>query len=54
MYLHFAQKGENNKIVVKHLPLTGMLYAGSTYLIRGKQYADHNSENCYLIINTYD
>ena len=37
-----------------HIPLKGKLPAGGTYLVRGKQYADPNSPNTYIKVNTYD
>lgn len=39
---------------LEYLDLTGTIPAGSTYLIRGKQYANYDDANCYIKVETYD
>ena len=64
-YLHYAGGIIGKRIVgddieyvytqaTYHIPLKGKLPAGGTFLIRGKQYADPNSPNTYIKVNTYD
>jgi uncharacterized metal-binding protein len=54
-YLHFAKMNTSTKKVeVKHLALTGVIYSGSTYLIRGKQYVEYDSPNCFVKVSSYD
>ena len=44
----------NSKIEVHSIKLTGTIKAGSTYLIRGKQYANFEDNNTVLKVKTYD
>lgn len=53
-YLHYTRPDEKGNQVVYHLPLTGTLKAGSTYLIVGKQYAKNTDQNVYIKIDSYD
>lgn len=54
--LHYIHYDENLGYYVKHtLKLTGIIKAGSTYLIRGKKYIiNDNDPNCFIHVNTYD
>lgn len=51
-YLHYTCPNKLNQQVVYHLPLTGCLKAGSTYLIVGKEYA--NDANVYIHVGSFD
>lgn len=53
-YLHFTCPNETNTQIVYHLPLTGTIKAGGTYLIVGKQYAQNTDSNVYIKVNTFD
>jgi hypothetical protein len=56
-YLHLTKPGLENgsfKQTVYHLPLTGTIKAGSTYLIVGKKYAENSDSNVYLKIDSFD
>lgn len=56
-YLHYMHPNESNsaQLDVEHLALSGILYAGSTYLVRCKQYADPNLDaDVFININSYD
>ena len=53
-YLHFTCPNETNTQIVYHLPLTGTLKAGGTYLIVGKQYAQNSDSNTYIKVNSFD
>lgn len=53
-YLHFTCPNETNTQIVYHLPLTGTLKAGGTYLIVGKQYAQNSDSNVYIKVNSFD
>ena len=52
-YLHMAYKNKA-ETVIKTLPLTGTLKAGSTYLIRCKQYANFKDKNTVIKVKTFD
>ena len=54
--LHFIKFDKNMNLYVKYtLKLTGIIKAGSTYLIRGKKYIiNDNDPNCFIHVNTYD
>lgn len=52
-YLHFTYPSSTGRAVA-HLPLKGIIKAGSTFLIRGKQYADFNDKSCFIKVQTYD
>ena len=51
-YLHYTCPNSINEQVVYHLPLTGCIKAGSTYLVVGKEYA--NDANVYIHVNSFD
>ena len=53
-YLHLTRPDDTNNQVVYHLPLTGCLKAGSTYLIVGKEYANLNDKNVVIKVKTFD
>ena len=54
-YLYFMHYIEDiGEYKVEKLALDGVLKAGSTYLIRGKQYVPYNDSNCFIKVNTYD
>lgn len=53
-YLHYTCPNESGNQVVYHLPLTGIIPAYGTYLIRGKQYAAITEPNVYLKVESYD
>ena len=48
-YLHFTCPDSTNQQIVYHLPLTGCLRAGSTYLVVGKKYAE--DANVYIHVD---
>lgn len=50
VYLHYLHPTNTANDVVEHLPLKGVLKAGSTYLIRCKKYADPET-NADVVIN---
>lgn len=52
-YLHYTRP-TNGKQTVYHLPLTGTLRAGSTYVIAGKRYAYDYDENSYIKVDSFD
>ena len=51
-YLHVIYQEKTKEIY--SLPLTGVIKAGSTYLIRGKQYAEFNDANTVIKVDTFD
>lgn len=53
-YLHFTRPNTINKQVVYHLPLTGTIKAGGTYLIVGKKYAENSDANVYIKVDSFD
>ena len=59
-YLHFAtgtcakNSGEIDDITEYSLALTGVIPAGGTYLIRGKQYSDFDQANTFIKVASYD
>ena len=56
-YLHYFYQISNDDttIHVHHLPLSGKIPKGSTYLIRGKQYSDPKTcKNTFINVETYD
>ena len=53
-YLHFTKPNEDKQQVVYHLPLTGVLKAGSTYLIVGKEYAQLEDRNVVIKVIDFD
>lgn len=55
VYLHYLHPVQSGATTIDRLALDGILPAGSTYLIRGKQYADPNTDsNVYVNVDTYD
>ena len=53
-YLHLTRPNKDNNQVVYHLPLTGCLKAGGTYLVVGKKYAELEDKNVVLKVTTFD
>lgn len=59
-YLHFAsgictkESQGTDEITEYSLPLTGVIPAGGTYLIRGKKYTDFSQADCFIKVETYD
>lgn len=55
IYLHYMRPTELGALETLHLPLKGLLKAGSTYLIRCKKYADSNvNADVFINVDTYD
>lgn len=56
-YLHYATgttaEGVED-VTVYHLELRGVIPAGGTYLIRGKQYSDFDQANTFIKVETFD
>jgi hypothetical protein len=52
-YLHYACP-KNGSTKVYHLALKGIIKAGSTYLIRGKKYAEFTDACCFIKVETFD
>lgn len=56
-YLHYLHPNKDNsaQLDVEHLALSGILPAGGTYLIRGKQYADPKIDaDVFISVDTFD
>lgn len=56
-YLHYATgkcSVDSEDITEHSLALSGIIPAGGTYLIRGKQYTDFNQADCFIKVNSYD
>lgn len=56
-FLHYLHPNKDNtaQLDVDHLALDGILPAGSTYLIRGKQYADSKiNADVFISVDTFD
>jgi hypothetical protein len=54
-YLHFLHPNDSNVTIVDSLPLTGILPAGGTYLIRCKKYADPDTDaDVFIDVKNYD
>ena len=53
-YLHVTRPNADNQQVVYHLPLTGVLKAGSTYLVVGKEYAPIDDANVFIKVKSFD
>lgn len=53
-YLHYTRPNSSNQQTVYHLPLTGILKAGSTYLIVGKEYAENTDANVFINVDSFD
>ena len=53
-YLHYCFTDEKMMVQTASLPLTGVLPAGGSYLVRCKQYAEMNDTNAFIKVNTYD
>ena len=55
VYLHYLHPDSLNNLVVEHLELDGQIYAGSTYVIRCKQYADKNTDaDVFISVDDFD
>lgn len=52
-YLHYTRPTDD-KQTVYHLPLTGTIKAGGTYVIAGAYYGDKSDENAYIQVDSYD
>ena len=52
-YLHYAYP-YNAVYKVEHLELNGIIPAGGTFVIRGKQYASFNDVNTFIKVETFD
>lgn len=52
-YLYFTHM-IGTEVELLKLPLTGVIEAGGTYLIRGKQYNSFNDSNCFIKVQDYD
>lgn len=52
-YLHYTRPTKGVQTVY-HLPLTGTIKAGSTYVIAGKRYAYDTDENSYIKVDSFD
>jgi hypothetical protein len=52
-YLHYTRPIEE-KQTVYHLPLTGTIKAGGTYVIAGAYYGNKKDENAYIKVDSYD
>lgn len=53
-YLHYTCPNSINEQVVYHLPLTGTIPAGGTYLIVGKEYSDINDNSAQIKVTSFD
>ena len=53
-YLHLTKPNADNQQTVYHLPLTGVLKAGSTYLIVGKEYVPIDDANVIIKVQSFD
>ena len=53
-YLHITQPNTDNQQIVYHLPLTGVIKAGSTYLVVGKEYAPIDDANIFIKVTSFD
>ena len=53
-YLHYTGPNNIGVQTVYHLPLTGTIPAGGTYLIVGKRYAEDIDSNSYIKVDSYD
>ena len=52
-YLHYTRPKDDMQTVY-HLPLTGTIKAGSTYIIAGAYYGNKKDENAYIKVDSYD
>lgn len=53
-YLHLTRPDWQGKQTIYHLPLTGIIPAGGTYVIRGAKHAEFDDPNVYLKVETFD
>ena len=53
-YLHYTRPNSQNNQVVYHLPLTGTIKAGGTYLVVGRKYAENTDSNVYIKVDSFD
>lgn len=55
VYLHYLHPDSLNNLTVEHLELDGQIDAGSTYLIRCKQYADKDKDaDVFISVDDFD
>lgn len=52
-YLHYTRPTDD-KQAIYHLPLTGTIKAGGTYVIAGAYYGSDKDENAYIKVDSYD
>lgn len=52
-YLHYTRPTDDNQAVY-HLPLTGTIKAGGTYVVAGAYYGNKKDENAYIKVDSYD
>ena len=52
-YLHYTRPTDD-KQTVYHLPLTGTIKAGGTYVVAGAYYGSKKDENAYIQVDSYD
>lgn len=53
-YLHYTCPNNINEQVVYHLPLTGTIPAGGTYLVVGKQYSMDEDSSAQIKVQSFD
>lgn len=53
-YLHLTRPNEDGNQVTYSLPLTGIIKAGGTYLVRGAKHTEPEDPNAYIKVNTCD
>lgn len=54
-YLHYLHPASESGYITEHLPLKGVIKAGSTYLVRCKKYANSETNTDVIIdVNSYD
>lgn len=53
-YLHYTRPNNLDEQVVYHLPLTGTIKAGSTYLIVGKKYSEVQDISTQIKVTSFD
>lgn len=53
-YLHVTKPNSDGVQEIYHLPLTGIIPAGGTYLVRGARHAEDDDVNAFIKVSTYD
>ena len=53
-YLHFARRIDANTVEENSLPLSGVIPANGTYLIRCKKYSDIEQSNTFINVDSFD